>query len=339
MTALQFFWFFLIGLLFAGFFFLEGFDFGVGMAVQTLAHNEHEKDQIVETIGPVWDGNEVWLLTAGGAMFASFPYWYSSLFSGYYLILLTILCGLIIRGVSFEFRHKVPAEQKNIWNWTLTIGSALVPFFFGVMFISLIQGVPLDAKGNIMAHFGDYINLFSLVGGVAVLLLSYLHGLNYISLKTTGPVRDRARNYAAFLYWVLYLGLLVFTLLLFLKTDFFSQHALGTLVLLVVIVALSLFAHASVFKQHEMSAFIASGLTFVALVALLFQGLFPRVMISSISSKYDLLIQNASSSPYTLKIMSIVAISLVPFVLAYTVWAYYIFRKRISLPVIVTGDK
>lgn len=339
MTALQFFWFFLIGLLFAGFFFLEGFDFGVGMAVQTLAHNEHEKDQIVETICPVWDGNEVWLLTAGGAMFASFPYWYASLFSGYYLVLLTILCGLIIRGVSFEFRHKVPAEQKNIWNWTLTIGSALVPFFFGVMFISLIQGVPLDAKGNMMAHFGDYINLFSLVGGVAVLLLSYLHGLNYISLKTTGPVRDRARNYAAFLYWVLYLGLLVFALLLFLKTDFFSQHALGTLVLLVVIVALSLFAHASVFKQHEMSAFIASGLTFVALVALLFQGLFPRVMISSISSKYDLLIQNASSSPYTLKIMSIVAISLVPFVLAYTVWAYYIFRKRISLPVIVTGDK
>lgn len=339
MTALQFFWFFLIGLLFAGFFFLEGFDFGVGMAVQTLAHNEHEKDQIVETIGPVWDGNEVWLLTAGGAMFASFPYWYASLFSGYYLVLLTILCGLIIRGVSFEFRHKVPAEQKNIWNWTLTIGSALVPFFFGVMFISLIQGVPLDAKGNMIAHFGDYINLFSLVGGVAVLLLSYLHGLNYISLKTTGPVRDRARNYAAFLYWVLYLGLLVFALLLFLKTDFFSQHALGTLVLLVVIVALSLFAHASVFKQHEMSAFIASGLTFVALVALLFQGLFPRVMISSISSKYDLLIQNASSSSYTLKIMSIVAISLVPFVLAYTVWAYYIFRKRISLPVIVTGDK
>ncbi|SQF68166.1 cytochrome d ubiquinol oxidase subunit II [Streptococcus dysgalactiae subsp. equisimilis] len=339
MTALQFFWFFLIGLLFAGFFFLEGFDFGVGMAVQTLAHNEHEKDQIVETIGPVWDGNEVWLLTAGGAMFASFPYWYASLFSGYYLVLLTILCGLIIRGVSFEFRHKVPAEQKNIWNWTLTIGSALVPFFFGVMFISLIQGVPLDAKGNMMAHFGDYINLFSLVGGVAVLLLSYLNGLNYISLKTIGPVRDRARNYAAFLYWVLYLGLLVFALLLFLKTDFFSQHALGTLVLLVVIVALSLFAHASVFKQHEMSAFIASGLTFVALVALLFQGLFPRVMISSISSKYDLLIQNASSSPYTLKIMSIVAISLVPFVLAYTVWAYYIFRKRISLPVIVTGDK
>lgn len=339
MSGLQFFWFFLIGLLFSGFFFLEGFDFGVGMAVQTLAHNEEEKDQVVTTIGPVWDGNEVWLLTAGGAMFASFPYWYASLFSGYYLILLTILFGLIIRGVSFEFRHNVPKEQKNIWNWTLTIGSAIVPFFFGVMFVSLVQGMPLDAKANMTATFGDYFNLFSIVGGVAMVLLSYLHGLNYIALKTEGPIRERANNYAQFLYYILYLGLVAFALLLFFKTDFFTYHALTTLLLLVAIVALSVFAHISTFKAAEMSAFIASGLSLVMVVVLLFQGLFPRVMISSISSKYDLLIKNASSSPYTLKIMSLVAISLVPFVLAYTAWAYYIFRKRITLPVVVTGEK
>ncbi|VTS15601.1 cytochrome d ubiquinol oxidase subunit II [Streptococcus porcinus] len=339
MSGLQFFWFFLIGLLFSGFFFLEGFDFGVGMAVQTLAHNEDEKDQIVSTIGPVWDGNEVWLLTAGGAMFASFPYWYASLFSGYYLILLTILFGLIIRGVSFEFRHNVPAKQKNIWNWTLTIGSALVPFFFGLMFVSLVQGMPIDAKANMTARFGDYFNIFSIVGGVAMLLLTYLHGLNYIALKTEGPVRDRANNVAQLLYWVLYLGLVAFALLLFFQTDFFAKRFVATLLLLLVIVALSVYAHMSVFKKAEMSAFIASGLTLVSVVVLLFQGLFPRVMISSISSKYDLLIENASSSPYTLKIMSIVAVSLVPFVLAYTAWAYYIFRKRITLPVIVTGEK
>ncbi|MGT2722493.1 cytochrome d ubiquinol oxidase subunit II [Streptococcus porcinus] len=339
MSGLQFFWFFLIGLLFSGFFFLEGFDFGVGMAVQTLAHNEDEKDQIVSTIGPVWDGNEVWLLTAGGAMFASFPYWYASLFSGYYLILLTILFGLIIRGVSFEFRHNVPANQKNIWNWTLTIGSALVPFFFGLMFVSLVQGMPIDAKANMTARFGDYFNIFSIVGGVAMLLLTYLHGLNYIALKTEGPVRDRANNVAQLLYWVLYLGLVAFALLLFFQTDFFTKGFVTTLLLLLVIVALSVYAHMSVFKKAEMSAFIASGLTLVSVVVLLFQGLFPRVMISSISSKYDLLIENASSSPYTLKIMSIVAVSLVPFVLAYTAWAYYIFRKRITLPVIVTGEK
>ncbi|HEN0441720.1 TPA: cytochrome d ubiquinol oxidase subunit II [Streptococcus agalactiae] len=339
MSALQFFWFFLIGLLFSGFFFLEGFDFGVGMAVQTLTHNEHEKDQVVETIGPVWDGNEVWLLTGGGAMFASFPYWYASLFSGYYLILLTILFGLIIRGVSFEFRHKVPAKKKQFWNWTLTIGSAIVPFFFGIMFISLIQGMPLDASGNLSAQFSDYFNIFSLVGGVAMVLLAYLHGLNYIALKTEGPIRERARNYAQLLYWVLYLGLALFAVLLYSKTDFFSNHPIVTTIMVLVIVVLAVLAHASTFKGAEMTAFLASGLSLVSVVVLLFQGLFPRVMISSISPKYDLLIQNASSTPYTLKVMSIVAITLVPFVLAYTAWAYYIFRKRITLPVIVTGEK
>lgn len=339
MSALQFFWFFLIGLLFSGFFFLEGFDFGVGMAVQTLTHNEHEKDQVVETIGPVWDGNEVWLLTGGGAMFASFPYWYASLFSGYYLILLTILFGLIIRGVSFEFRHKVPAKKKQFWNWTLTIGSAIVPFFFGIMFISLIQGMPLDASGNLSAQFSDYFNIFSLVGGVAMVLLAYLHGLNYIALKTEGPIRERARNYAQLLYWVLYLGLALFAVLLYFNTDFFSNHPIVTTIMVLVIVVLAVLAHASTFKGAEMTAFLASGLSLVSVVVLLFQGLFPRVMISSISPKYDLLIQNASSTPYTLKVMSIVAITLVPFVLAYTAWAYYIFRKRITLPVIVTGEK
>ena len=339
MSGLQFFWFLLIGVLFSGFFFLEGFDYGVGMAVQSLAHNEEEKDQIVATIGPVWDGNEVWLLTAGGAMFASFPYWYATLFSGYYLILLIILFGLIIRGVSFEFRHKVPVEKQQRWNWTLSIGSCMVPFFLGVMFISMVQGMPIDANGNMSATFTDYINVFSVVGGVAVVLLTYLHGLNYISLKTEGPVRERARNYAQFLYWVLYLGLVVFAVLLFFMTDFFKLHAATTLITLVVIVLLTVIAHLAVFKRKEMTAFIASGLSLVGVVILLFQGLFPRVMISSLGSKYDLLIKDASSTPYTLKLMSIIAITLVPFVLAYTAWAYYIFRKRIKQPVIVTGEK
>ncbi|MGT2950125.1 cytochrome d ubiquinol oxidase subunit II [Streptococcus cuniculi] len=338
MSNLQLLWFFLIGLLFSGFFFLEGFDFGVGMAVQALAKNELEKDQIVETIGPVWDGNEVWLLTAGGAMFASFPYWYASLFSGYYLILLIILVGLIIRGVSFEFRHKVPSHEKQRWNWTLSIGSFIVPFFFGIMFISLVQGMPIDENGNMAAHFGDYFNLFSLVGGVAMVLLTYLHGLNYISLKTDGPIRMRARQYAQKLYLVLYLGLVAFAALLFFKTDFFKLHLVPTLVLVVAIVVLTVVAHLSVIKKAEMTAFLASGLSLVTVVVLLFQGLFPRVMISSISSKYDLLIESASSSPYTLGIMSMVALTLVPFVLAYTAWTYYIFRKRITLPVIGTEE-
>lgn len=329
MTGLQLLWFTLIGILFSGFFFLEGFDFGVGMSVQTLAHNEDEKDQIVQTIGPVWDGNEVWLLTAGGAMFASFPYWYASLFSGFYLILLLILVGLIIRGVSFEFRANFPKERKNIWNWTLTIGSTMVPFF-GLMFVALIQGMPLDADGNMTATFTDYVNPFSVVGGIAMTLLCYLHGLNYIALKTEGPIRARARNYASVFYGILYAGLIVFAVMLYFETDFFDLHFATTLGLLIVIVLLTILANFSVFKGMEMTAFLASGFTLIALVVLIFTGLFPRVLISSLDSSYDLLIADASSSRYTLKIMSYLSLTILPFVLAYTAWSYYIFRKRIK---------
>ncbi len=333
MSGLQLMWFVLIGVLFSGFFFLEGFDFGVGMSVQTLAHNEKEKDQIINTIGPVWDGNEVWLLTAGGAMFASFPYWYASLFSGYYLILFIILFGLIIRGVSFEFRHKVPEKNKNFWNWTLSIGSFIVPFFFGLLFISLVQGMPIDADGNMKATFTDYVNVFSVVGGVALTLLCYLHGLNYISLKTEGPVREHARNYAKLLYYVLYVGLVLFAVLMYFQTDFFAKNAVLTTVLVVAIVLLTIFANVSVFKEKELAAFLASGLTLVVLVVLLFTGLFPRVMISSLGSQFDILIKDASSTPYTLKLMTYISFTLLPFVLAYTAWAYYVFRRRVTLDV------
>ena len=334
MNNLQLLWFFLIGVLFSGYFFLEGFDYGVGMSMHTLAKNEKERDQLVATIGPVWDGNEVWLLTAGGAMFASFPFWYASLFSGYYLLLFTILFGLIIRGVSFEFRAKSPMPRKRIWDLALGIGSFMAPFFLGIMFISMIQGMPIDANGNFHATFFDYINWFSVVGGVALTLLTYLHGLNYIALKTAGDIRQRANNVAQFLYWVLYVGLVVFALMLIFMTDFMKVHPVATITMLVVMVVLTIIAQAAAIKGKELTAFIASGLTLVALVVLLFVGLFPRVLISSISSRYDLLIQNASSTQYTLTVMTIATCCLLPFILAYTIWAYWIFRKRIAMPVV-----
>lgn len=338
MSFLQILWFILIGVLFAGFFFLDGFDYGVGMAVGTLAHNEGERAQIIQTIGPVWDGNEVWLITAGGAMFASFPYWYATLFSGYYLILLFILVGLILRGVSFEFRAKSPEEKKPIWERIMAVTSFLVPFLFGVMFISMIKGMPIDAAGNMHAHFFDYFNWFSIVGGIALALLTYLHGLNYITLKTKGPVSERAQNYAHFFYWVLYLGEVIFALLLLFQTDFLAVHPIATLLCLVLIVGFSVWAHAATFANKQGHAFTASGLTLVSLVALIFCGLFPRVMISSISSKFDLMIQSASSSNYTLIVMTIATVILVPCVLAYTIWAYWIFRKRIAMPRIGVTD-
>lgn len=332
MTMLQILWFFLIGLLFAAFFFLDGFDYGVGMAVKTLAHNEAERTQLIRTIGPVWDGNEVWLITAGGAMFASFPYWYATLFSGYYLILLVILVGLIIRGVSFEFRAQSPMAKKPLWDNALALGSLIVPFFFGVMFISMIKGMPIDAQGNIQAGFLDYFNWFSIVGGVALTLLTYLHGLNYIALKTTGAIQARAQNYSQAFYWVLYPGEVVFALLLLFQTDFIKVHPLATLLGLALIVAFSVLAHANTFKNRNGWAFVFSGLTLVSLVALLFSGLFPRLMISSISSQYDLMIKSASSSNYTLIVMTIATLVLVPCILVYTAFAYWIFRKRIEMP-------
>lgn len=332
MTMLQILWFFLIGLLFAAFFFLDGFDYGVGMAVKTLAHNEAERTQLIRAIGPVWDGNEVWLITAGGAMFASFPYWYATLFSGYYLILLVILVGLIIRGVSFEFRAQSPMAKKPLWDNALALGSLIVPFFFGVMFISMIKGMPIDAQGNIQAGFLDYFNWFSIGGGVALTLLTYLHGLNYIALKTTGAIQARAQNYSQAFYWVLYLGEVVFALLLLFQTDFIKVHPLATLLGLALIVAFSVLAHANTFKNRNGWAFVFSGLTLVSLVALLFSGLFPRLMISSISSQYDLMIKSASSSNYTLIVMTIATLVLVPCILVYTAFAYWIFRKRIEMP-------
>ncbi|MFK4947979.1 cytochrome d ubiquinol oxidase subunit II [Lactococcus garvieae] len=330
MSGLQLFWFILIAVLFGGFFFLEGFDFGVGMSVLALARNKREVNQAIATIGPFWDMNEVWLLTAGGAMFASFPYWYASLFSGYYNILLLILACLILRGVTFEFRHRSESEKvERGWEIILGVTSFFIPFLFGLMFTSMIQGVPMDARGDIYASFTTYVNPLSLVGGVAVALMSFLHGLNYIALKTEGNMRKRANDLANKLYFVLYAGEVVFALLIAVKTDFIEKHAALTIGLLAVIVLLTVFAHVSVAKKREMSAFLSSGLTFLALVALLFQGLFPRVMIAE-NPAYSILIKDASSTHYTLTTMSYITIAILPFVLAYMAWTYYIFRKRIS---------
>lgn len=330
MSGLQLFWFILIAVLFGGFFFLEGFDFGVGMSVLALARNKREVNQAIATIGPFWDMNEVWLLTAGGAMFASFPYWYASLFSGYYNILLLILACLILRGVTFEFRHRSESEKvERGWEIVLGVTSFFIPFLFGLMFTSMIQGVPMDARGDIYASFTTYVNPLSLVGGVAVALMSFLHGLNYIALKTEGNMRKRANDLANKLYFVLYAGEVVFALLIAMKTDFIEKQAALTIGLLAVIVLLTVFAHVSVAKKREMSAFLSSGLTFLALVALLFQGLFPRVMIAE-NPAYSILIKDASSTHYTLTTMSYITIAILPFVLAYMAWTYYIFRKRIS---------
>jgi len=332
MTGLQMLWFILIAVLFIGFFFLEGFDFGVGMGMRFLAHNREERDVLVASIGPVWDGNEVWLITAGGALFASFPEWYATLFSGYYIILFLILAGLILRGVSFEFRaHMHTDKGRNIWEWAMFIGSFLAPFLFGMMFTSMVKGMPMGADKNIYATFGDYVNLFSVVGGVAVTLICYIHGLNYIRLKTHGPIRYRAEHQAKRLYPLLFIGLVVFAILVKTETDFFDLRPTSTLLLLGFIVLSAVVAAVSTFKGKELASFLATGCILAGVVILLFNGLFPRVMVGSVEGvKEALLITEASSSPYTLKVMTYVAFGLLPFVLAYQAWSYYIFSKRLK---------
>jgi len=332
MTALQILWFVLVGVLFAGFFFLEGFDFGIGMSVKTVAKNEEEEDALIKTIGPHWDGNEVWLITAGGAMFAAIPFWYASLFSGFYLILFIILLGLIFRGVSFEFREAMQtAKYRNLWTTILAITSFIVPFFFGVMFVDVVQGMPINANGDLSAGFFDYINVFSVIGGVALALLSYMHGLNYMRLKLVpGTLTERASKQLNILYPVLLIGEVAFAVGVYLKTDFFVEKPVITTALLAVIVVLTLAAWWAESKSKELVAFLALGLTIVTLVALLFTGLFPRVMVGN-DPATSILLENATSTQYTLVWMSWIALIMVPIVIGYQAWSFWVFSKRIDV--------
>lgn len=332
MTNLQLLWFLLIGVLFSGFFFLEGFDFGIGMSIRFFAKDRDERDVVIQTIGPRWDGNEVWLITAGGAMFASFPMWYASLFSGYYIVLFLILVALIFRGVSFEFRANMQTDTwRNFWEWAASISSFCAAFLFGMMFTSMIQGVPLDGQGNIFGSFTTYVNWFSLVGGVAVSLLCFIHGLNFLRLKTSGGLRERAQKWSRILYPVLLAGEVVFVILLFLTTDFFTKKPVTTWSILIALVIFTLIAWWGAIASHDWASFLASGLSLISVVVLIFNGLFPRVMIGK-DNVNSILIKNASSSPYTLHLMTIITFSILPIVLIYFIWSYWVFYKRLSSP-------
>lgn len=331
MSTLQILWFVLIGVLFAGFFFLEGYDFGVGMAVKTLAKNADERDALIGAIGPHWDANEVWLITAGGAMFAAMPMWYASLFSGFYIPLFLVLLALIFRGVSFEFRAMMKFEKnKNLWEWATAIGSFFAPFLLGMIFTGLVKGMPVDAGYNIRGHFFDFVNLFTIVGGVAVVLMSYIHGLNFIRLKTIGDIRGRAAKVSKMLYPVLLAGEVVFAILVYVYTDFFQDKPVWTVILLAVIVIATVISYIATIKDVEVLSFITSGVNLVAVVTLLFVGLFPRVVVGN-GGVNSLLIKNASSSPYALSIMTWIVVSILPIVLAYQIWSFYVFRKRLTV--------
>jgi cytochrome bd ubiquinol oxidase subunit II len=324
-------WFILIAVVFIGFFFLEGFDFGVGIATRFVARNQMERTVVINTIGPFWDANEVWLLTGGGAIFAAFPYWYATMFSGYYLPLFALLLCLIGRGVSFEFRRKVNScRWTNVWDWVIFIGSFLPPFLVGVLFTSMLRGMPIQKDMNMSAGFTDYINIYSLWGGVTVTLLCFLHGLNFLALKTDGELRKRSALLAKNIVIAVLGSLVIFADLSWFMTDIFKMRLIPELIIVVFIVLVYALAFYFISRKREGMAFTMTGLGLALTVSSIFVGLFPRVMISSINKAFDLTIYNAASGDYSLKVMTIVAFSVLPFVLAYTIWSYYIFRKRVS---------
>ncbi|MFD4766952.1 cytochrome d ubiquinol oxidase subunit II [Streptomyces niveus] len=319
-------WFVLIAVLWTGYFFLEGFDFGIGVLTKLLARNRKERRVLINTIGPVWDGNEVWLLSAGGATFAAFPEWYATLFSGFYLPLLVILVCLIVRGVAFEYRAKRPEErwQRN-WEHAIFWTSLLPAVLWGVAFGNIVRGVKIDAEMEYVGNVADLLNPYALLGGLVTLTLFTFHGAVFAALKTVGDIRMRARKQAfglGLLTAVLAVGFLGWT-----QADSGDGASLGTLVVAVVALVGAIVA---IRAGREGWSFALSGLTIVAAVAMLFLTLFPNVMPSSLNPAWSLTVTNASSTPYTLKIMTWCAGIATPVVLLYQGWTYWVFRKRIG---------
>ncbi|WP_229401596.1 cytochrome d ubiquinol oxidase subunit II [Micromonospora okii] len=320
-------WFLLVAVLFTGYFILEGFDFGVGMLLPVLGRDDRERRVLINTIGPVWDGNEVWLITAGGAMFAAFPEWYATLFSGFYLPLLLILLALIIRGVAFEYRHKRPeASWKRRWDTAIFVGSLVPAILWGVAFANILRGVPLDADHEYVGGLLDLLNPYALLGGATTAALFLTHGAVFIALKTAGDIRHRAGALAVRLgvaAAVLAVAFLAWTL---------NIRSSTTAVVLAVGAALALLGGlAAARARREGWAFTGTAVAIALAVATLFAALFPNVLPSTLDAAGTLTATNAASTPYTLKIMTWVAVIFTPIVLAYQGWTYWVFRKRIGV--------
>jgi cytochrome d ubiquinol oxidase subunit II len=328
--SLQVLWFILIAILWIGFFFLEGFDFGVGMLLPFLGKKDEERRAIINSIGSVWDGNEVWLLTAGGATFAAFPHWYATMFSGFYLALFLLLVGLIMRGISFEYRSKDPNPKwRHRFDWMIAIGSFLAALLLGTAFGNLARGVPINADMMFTGNLFTLLNPYGLLGGVTTVSVFLLHGANFLCLKLEGELRERVNAYTSKLWLaatILYLLLSVFTYI----EGFWNRGQIDPGIIPIAAVTVLLVAGYFIRQKREGWAFIMVGLNIVLTQVTFFSMTFPNVMTSTTNPDWSLTIYNASSSQYTLGVMSIVALIFLPIVLAYQGWTYYMFRKRIS---------
>src|ERR1700756_5010976 len=332
MVGLQELWFGIIAALFLGFFILEGFDFGVGMLMEPLARigsgdREINRRAILNTIGPVWDGNEVWLIVAGAAMFAAFPEWYATVFSTLYLPLLAILFGMIVRAVSIEWRGKIDDTKWRAWaDFGIAAGSWLPAVLWGVAFAILVRGLPVDASGQVHLSITDVLNAYTLLGGLATAGLFLMYGAVFVALKTSGSIHDDAHRFAV------RLSLPVTALVG--GFGLWTQLAYGKLwtwlVLAVAVIAL-LAAVALVWRRASDGwAFLCTAVVVAAVVILLFGALYPDLVPSTLNKQWSLTIYNASSTPYTLKIMTWVTALMAPLTVIYQAWTYWVFRQRIS---------
>jgi cytochrome d ubiquinol oxidase subunit II len=330
-------WFILIAVLYIGFFVLEGFDFGVGILLPFLSRDQDpqatdvKRRVMINTIGPHWDGNEVWLLTAGGATFAAFPEWYATLFSGFYLALFLLLLALIGRGVAFEYRSKDPNPRwRNLWDWLIFLGSAVPAVLLGVTFGNLVRGVPIDAEMNYVGGFFNLLNPYALLAGVATLLIFTLYGAIFISLKTDGEIKQKAQAAAGRLWLVVVLALFALLVATYLATDIYARLGVNPGIVPIAGMVAILMTGFFVRKDRQGWAFLTTAVAIAFSLVTAFLIMYPRVMISSIDPAYSLTIYNASSSTYTLQVMTIVALIFVPIVLIYQSWSYWVFRKRLT---------
>ncbi|MFF2088703.1 cytochrome d ubiquinol oxidase subunit II [Nocardia sp. NPDC058176] len=326
--TLQLFWFVLIGVLFTGYFVLEGFDFGVGMLMPILGKGSDKRRRVVlNTIGPVWDGNEVWLITAGGALFAAFPEWYASLFSGFYLALLLLLVALILRICAIEYRGKINDPKWRAWcDIGIGIGSWIPALAWGWVFANMVRGVPLNEKKQIVGSVWDLLSPYALLGGLATGVLFALHGAIFLVLKTAGEVRDDAQRTAHLL--------LIPTVLIVGAFGLWTQLAYGTgwtwAALGAAVLGLVVAGSANMVGRDGW-AFVGTTLTVIAATVLIVGSMYPNVLPSTIDPAFHLTIDNASSTPYTLKVMSWAAVIATPVVLIYQGWTYWVFRQRIRV--------
>ncbi|MEW4241661.1 cytochrome d ubiquinol oxidase subunit II [Priestia megaterium] len=331
MFSLNEFWYLLVSILFVGFIFLEGFDFGIGMVSRFLGRNDLERRAFINTIGPFWDANEVWLISAIGAMFAAFPNWYATLLSGSYVLFVLLLLSLIGRGVAFEFRGKVEKQAwKNAWDWVIFFGSLFPPLIFGILFSALMKGLPVERNMQMNTGFSDIVNLYTITGGVTLTMLCLWHGLIFATIRTMDDIRDRSRKVAMKLLPVNALLLLIFSGMTFFETNLFSNHSRLMLYTFFIGIFVYLLAGFFLTRKKDGWAFAMSGLILILSISSIFAGLFPTVLVSSVNESYSLTIHNAASGNYSLKIMSYAAIALLPFVLGYQIWSYYVFRKRVD---------